>query len=268
MEAEQVTSISLILKSNNAQAYSASRINSFGPLLQGALMEMCDVSYARYLHALPFNPYSQSCVFDDQKNIVWTLSTLNKEAEKHLIAPLLHIGKVELRAINETFSITRRTLNSIPLQSVLGEIKTSEKQRHRIGFISPTAFKSQGEYVFMPTSRLIFQNLFMHYNQVYANGCEVDEETVSYLAQNVRISAYNVRSRYFSCSAGGRTKIPAFVGTVTIDVNGKQPLRGLVSMLLRFGEFSGVGIKTSMGMGRICSIPLTEEHQERTRLGQ
>lgn len=267
MTPEQVTTLSVILEPRNEKSYSASQVNSFGPLLQGALMEMCNGAYASYLHGLSFNPYSQACTLNSKKQIVWTVSTLNSEAKKYLIEPLLNANEVTLRALDNTFAFGQRSMNTLPLQSVIDKLKTSNEECLKVCFLSPTAFKRQGEYVFMPTPRLMFQNLFMHYNQTYANGCEVDPDTIEYIAQNVHISSYNLRSRYFACSAGKRTKIPAFVGEATLHVGGKQPLRGLVSMLVAFGEFAGIGIKTSMGMGMMrCSLPQTEQ-RERSFLG-
>ena len=109
----------------------------------------------------------------------------------------------------------------------------------------------------MPDVRLIFQNLLMHYNQAYAGDNEIDEDTVSYIAEHTRITSYNLRSRYFPRTMGGSDKIPAFAGSLTLHVSGPQSLRGLVSMLLTFGEASGVGIKTSMGMGGMQRIRST-----------
>lgn len=249
METQQLASISLTLEASSGKPYSVSQVNAFGPLLQGALMELCDSSYASYLHAISFNPYSQACTLSPNKTITWTLSTLTNDAAKYLIEPLLSTETIKLRAINEEFAIKSKTLNYLSLQTILDELKTNDNQRHQIRFITPTAFKSHGEYVIMPTPRLIFQNLFMHYNQIFAGEGEADEETIEYIAQNVRISSYNLNSHYFACSAGNKTKLPAFVGEITLNVTGKQPLHGLVGMLLRFGEFAGVGIKTSMGMG-------------------
>lgn len=50
---------------------------------------------------------------------------------------------------------------------------------------------------------------------------------------------------------GKADKIPAFVGSLTLHAAGPQSLRGLVAMLLSFGEASGIGVKTSMGMGGV-----------------
>lgn len=89
----------------------------------------------------------------------------------------------------------------------------------------------------------------MHYNQIYAGSNEIDNETINYIAAHTKVTSYNLRSRYFSRTANSSDKIPGFYGSLKIYVSGPQSLRGLVSLLLNFGEASGIGIKTSMGMG-------------------
>lgn len=45
--------------------------------------------------------------------------------------------------------------------------------------------------------------------------------------------------------------IPSFIGSVKLKCTGNRKFRSLVNMLLKFGEYSGAGIKNSMGMGAI-----------------
>ena len=100
----------------------------------------------------------------------------------------------------------------------------------------------------MPSVRLILQNLLMHYDALYGDSGEIDEETLQYMEQNVKILSYRLHSQYFSHVSGTR-KIPAFMGSLTLSCQGPQPIVGLVRMLLNFGEYAGIGIKTAMGMG-------------------
>ncbi len=77
---------------------------------------------------------------------------------------------------------------------------------------------------------------------LYAN----DETLMNAIFTDCEICEYKLRSTRFFVE---KTKIPAFIGRVTIKIRGTQDFTRLVNMLLRFGEFSGTGIKTSMGMG-------------------
>ena len=106
----------------------------------------------------------------------------------------------------------------------------------------------------MPSVRLIFQNLLMHYRQVYEGNKEIDVDTVAYIDQHVRITAYNLRSQYFAYASGAGKRIPAFMGSLTFSIGGPPTMGGLARMLLKFGEYAGVGVKTSMGMGAFSCI--------------
>ena len=221
---------------------------SLGPYLQGALMERVDGAYAGLLHQLPFNPYSQYCYWDNDV-LVWRVNTLTSDATAYIIDPLRSLDTVEVRGIHAVFEVVKTSQETISLKTLLDTINEPGDQKIRMRFVTPTAFKSQGSYVIMPSVRLVLQNLLMHYGQVYDNDKEGYEETIAYVDQHARIVSYNLRSSYFGQIASGGKKIPAFVGTATLGLRGPEMATGLVRMLLKFGEYSGVGIKTSMGMG-------------------
>ena len=244
----------LILAPLDKQSCSMSHAASLGPFFQGVLMENLDKEYASFLHALPFNPYSQCCYCASDGNIVWQINALNNEAAEHIEASLKNLEKIDLHAVNKTFSIEKRIVESMDIAKLTNCIQEGDKTKFKVRFFTPTAFKSQGEYVILPSVRLIFQNLLMHYGQIYSGDCEVDEETLDYITQNVRIASYSLRSQYFAHSAKSGSKIPAFLGEINLNIRGPKALCGLTELLLKYGEYSGVGIKTAMGMGAMAVI--------------
>lgn len=253
---EQISTLSMVLEPPPSFGATVSKVNSLGPYLQGALLERADSEFVGILHRLPFNPYSQCCTLDGEGRVVWRISALTQEVADELIDPVLDMGRVELRAVGATFDVTERSLETVDLKTLLDSIYEEGPSRVRLQFPTPAAFKSQGSYVFMPSVRLIFQNLLMHYSQVYEGSKEIDFDTVDYIDQNVRITSYNLQSRYYAHAAAQDKKIPAFVGSLTLSIGGPASMAGLVRMLLRFGEFAGVGIKTSMGMGGFACYPI------------
>ena len=60
------------------------------------------------------------------------------------------------------------------------------------------------------------------------------------------IQQYQLRSTAFSLEG---VKIPAYLGTIALRVRGTNTMADFANLLLQFGEYSGVGIKTSLGMG-------------------
>ena len=53
-------------------------------------------------------------------------------------------------------------------------------------------------------------------------------------------------------------RIPGFQGEVTIKINGPQQMVNMAWMLAEFGTYSGVGIKTSLGMGGMMILEKNE----------
>ncbi len=248
--AQRITALSLVLKPTDLPSGAPPlRPDALGPYLQGALMEHTDTAYAQLLHQLPFNPYSQYCFKDSDGNLVWRISALTDEAAAYIIEPMRNAGPITVRSQKLTLEPLKSTLETLDLKALLEAIRQEGDRRQRVRFVTPTAFKSQGDYVFMPSVRHIFQNLLMHYSQVYEGSKEIDVDTVAYIDQHVRITSYNLHSQYFAYASGEGKRIPAFMGTLTLSIGGPATMGGLVRMLLKFGEYAGVGVKTSMGMG-------------------
>ncbi|NHM16481.1 CRISPR-associated endoribonuclease Cas6 [Eggerthellaceae bacterium zg-887] len=261
---DKLTTLTLELAPPDSFDVSPAKASSLGPFLQGCLMEHVDSGYAESVHGLPFNPYSQHCVLDEQSGrLLWCIKALNDGAARAVIDPLRSVDSVSLRGIGKTFQVSKTTSESISLASLVDLLSGESVHKQTVHFVTPTAFKRKGSYEFMPTPRLMLQNLFMHYNQVYGGSHEVDEDVISYIEQHVRISSYNLRSQYFSHAMGEGRKIPAFVGTLTLSMTGPDPLKNLVRMLCAFGEYAGVGIKTSMGMGALKCLKPNKPRQSR-----
>ena len=76
----------------------------------------------------------------------------------------------------------------------------------------------------------------------------------------IEITDYRLMSTYFHMEG---VKIKSFKGKLTFKIHGPKQFVNLINMLLRFGEYSGVGIKASIGMGAIN----VETKERRNRLG-
>ena len=72
------------------------------------------------------------------------------------------------------------------------------------------------------------------------------EEMVEEFEQYAEITDYRLRSVRYSLEG---VRIPSFVGDCTIRIRGPQQLANVAHMLAQYGKYSGVGIKTGLGMG-------------------
>jgi len=226
---------------------------NMGSLLQGALMERLTPDYAELLHHLELNPYSQylSCRASEIK---WVVSTLTETAEQAIIAKLLDTNwkEIVLTRKNIKLCIKERTTGKMTSEALLEKTFFAQCPRCAvIYFLTPAAFKTGGKYQNYPTVPHIFQSLINRYNAVNGDSELPVESTLELVRENVLAVGYNLRSTTFGVEG---IRIPSFLGSLTLKFNGPQQLVNLLHMLLRFGTYSGVGIKTAMGMGAIQVI--------------
>ena len=75
-----------------------------------------------------------------------------------------------------------------------------------------------------------------------------DEETLASLTESSSIVQYKLRSTFFLLEG---VRIPAFKGEIKIKIAGTATMAKYARLLTRFGEYSGVGIKSAIGMGAL-----------------
>lgn len=224
-----------------------------GSLMQGILMEKISPDYAAELHQGSVNPYSQALHFNET-HIHWTISTLNEEAERNILRPLLENtdSSIVVRHKELDLKILKKELTTISYEQLMDETYFGQCSPYlEIHFDSPTAFKVDGAYQFYPTVPHIFQSLIRKYDAFSNEEPIFSEELMKDIGQNVYLSKYHLKSTLFYLE---KTRIPSFRGALTFRIQGPQLFRNLLHMLAAFGEYSGVGIKTAMGMGAIRRV--------------
>ena len=222
-------------------------------LLHGALMQRLDPSYVEKLHVSGSHPFSQF-VTENEDGLVWTIHTLNREAYDHLMQAVSAetFESVFLEHRQETLHVVRKEQVDYSYEDLIKTYYFGTSGRSvKLKFLTPASFKQGGEYVIFPSVRLLFQSLMNRFDAFSPDNSVASEELLSEFEAYARISAYRLRSVDFSLEG---VRIPGFIGEITIRINGPQQLANLGNMLLRFGEFSGVGIKSALGMGGIAII--------------
>jgi CRISPR-associated endoribonuclease Cas6 len=230
--------------------------NVFASSFRGVLMANIDTDYAEQLHVQGLQPYSQSIqIHSEEQNkdmLIWTVNTLNETARHEIIDRMMGepFSGFYLKRIDKGFSITNKVLAEKPINQLTKELYKGDVDRKmRIEFLTPTAFGSSGSYVFVPDLIFIIRNLMQKFALASQMEEEVDTDMLDTIVKHTRLLSYRLRSLRFTVDS---TTIPGFVGHIDIKVNGAQTIANYVAMLLRFAEYSGVGIKTSMGMGAVA----------------
>ncbi len=134
-----------------------------------------------------------------------------------------------------------REEESISYQELL-ELESYE--HYSVDFIKPTTFR-RGRWDYpLPDPPALFRSLYKKWKSHHPFPLEEDK-LLHRVYSKVYILAHKIRVETVELSFG---KLRGFVGNVVFGVNDKEFSR-LVHALLKFGEFSGVGRKSAMGMG-------------------
>lgn len=221
-----------------------------GSLFQGLLMETIDSAYGKLLHSLSNNPYSQY-VYRNQEGTYWILSACNKTAYKEIIQPIIKKDTFYLKKKEKELKVLDRELKMISRTGFIENHLFSQdvKESLILTFRTPTAFKRKNRYVIVPEPGLIFQSLMKKFDD---SGEEkiFSEELLEEINASVFISKYKLRSTLFYLE---KTKIPACLGHIEMRAETNKEVKNILKLLLAFSQFSGTGIKSSMGMG--ASLP-------------
>ena len=228
-------------------------------LFHGALMECFPEEAAVYFHQSQMHPYSQHLEQRDGK-WHWIISSLNKEMKQLIENGLLDRSQILLKKPGLTIDLKEPQV----LEQSEEDLKTifyngNEDRYFPLRFMTPTSFKRQGQYLIYPDLFCLFQSLMMRYDVIFENGM-TDQDTLEELVSQSSILHYRLNSTYFHLEG---VRVPSFLGTITIKMKGTATMRRLARMLLTFGQYSGVGIKTSIGMGAVMiEQPATQHNEE------
>ena len=243
------TSITIRLHGDENQQHGS----YLGSLMQGVLMEKIDPAYAEHLHMTGAHPYSQYIQASDN-TLLWTVNALSEEAYEYIILPLLNDNEkcINLKHRQETLHIVSKNLEQVSFDELVQKYYLGNCSRKLcIRFLTPTGFKQDGKYCIFPTPRLIFQSLMLRQDAGAESSTIYSEEMVEEFEQYAEITDYRLRSVKYSLEG---VRIPAFIGDCTFRIRGPQQLVNVAHMLAQYGRFSGVGIKTGLGMGAMTVV--------------
>lgn len=219
-------------------------------LLQGVMMEQLSAAYADELHLDGLKPYSQNVQIIKGK-AVWEVNTLTDKAYEEIICSLLSESFTRFAFSHDKTEcgIVGKNVSSVTTKEMIETYYLGECGRKiNLNFTTPTAFRQNKTYVFYPDLRLIYSSLMNRFDAFEKEQSIYSEEVLEQLIQYTQVTGYHLRSRMFSLEG---IKIPSFTGMLSLKLHGPSQLVNLVHLLLRYGEYSGVGIKTAIGMGKI-----------------
>jgi CRISPR-associated endoribonuclease Cas6 len=218
-------------------------------LFHGVLMELLPEEYAEQLHISKLHPYTQHLELRTGEWF-WIVTALNEESiQKIIVSILMSVKKITVKKHQLEIDILDKKYQELSDREIAFSFYQQQAKKYiSIQFVTPTAFKQNGKYLNYPDIRSLYLNLMNKYDAVSEQESMRDEETLDQLVENTTISRYELRSTVF-CLEGVR--IPAFLGRLTLRLDGAQTMANFADVLLQFGTYSGIGIKTALGMGAI-----------------
>lgn len=218
-------------------------------VFHGVLMQKVDSFYAQQLHMSQIHPYSQY-INNEDGCVVWNINALEDDCAQKIISVLngYDFDNAELKSKKIIINVLSKELSQISYEDLLKEYYLDGRSVRyiTIRFKTPTAFKSNGKYVIFPTSKLLLNSLAKRYDAFSGSISILDDHLSEYIEENTDIVEYDLKSVKFSLEG---ITIPSFIGTLKIRLSGSREFICLMNMLLKYGEYCGTGIKTSLGMG-------------------
>ena len=217
-------------------------------LFHGYLMENIDSAYAEYFHYNTTNPFT-SCIFKDTKEdkFFWRVTTFSQKAYDMLmsyfskgIPEKIYLKNKDLEINVKSFSIQKKSYEDLFLEAT---------ERKRIKLMSPTSFKSDGITHIFPNISTLISGVIAKINQHSETAELEDKKIVNELLEKVYIKDYNLRTKIFHLES---IKIKGFIGTMDLAIKGEdRTLINILNFLILMSEYTGLGIKTSLGMGGV-----------------
>lgn len=226
--------------------------SSMSSLFHGVLIELANKKVAASLHEDGLRPFSQCVYFDREENAAfWRIGTLTAEVFEQIVAPLFDKKTIFLRQKNWQVILSEpQFLMQTSCEEIADEIfpQSDSPQAVHLQFITPTAFKREGNYVIFPDKIFLINSLLQRWNSFSGQMKLEDVNLVGKLAEFCRITRYNLYTQPFSIE---HVKINGFCGQLNIHFGGNDMVKRIVGSLFKFAPFAGFGIKTALGMGAV-----------------
>lgn len=201
-------------------------------------------------HRHPIPPYTRCW---------WRISLLDDTLFGHLIqlwqninpAHPWHLGPADLyiTGLADTPQDNQPWANSCNYRQ-LYELASDCERHIAFSFCTPTTFRKGRYDASFPTRECVFFSLIHRWNK-YSH-LPISEEVVNFIFP----SFFNIRTEVIS---DNRSKLIGCVGEVSYRILGEAPVDAVkqINALANFALYSGVGRKTTMGMGMVRRLNFT-----------
>ena len=223
---------------------------NMGSAFHGWILEQIEREYGDRLHAAALKPFSQY-LRNNRQNGQYSLcfQSLNTEAKEKIVESIkdkkeIHLKEKGIVAKIEAVEVWPETSYNALTERYYLNVKP---QRYMtIALQSPTSFSVAKHYLNYPSIFHIYQSLINRWNAFSTTIKITDETVLKHLVDYTHLSDYRLQTQVYTVGGG---KIKGFSGTMTLCVKGPETMVNLANLLFAFSNYSGIGIKTALGMG-------------------
>lgn len=230
---------------------------AMGSIFHGALMDVIAPTSAELYHHMTLRPYSQVVYWDETKHCpLWRIGTLTDEAYERLVIPLEKVPALWLKQKQYEVSLgpmqllRQTSFEDLAAQFVKDDSAPAGAEWQCLSIMS---FKQEGRYVILPDIRLIYQSLLQRWNTFSDTVKLEQDDLLEQLTSHCRLTKYQLRSKVFSVNG---SQIYGCEGWQRFSFFGYDMLKRLQGLLTSLAPFSGVGVKTALGMGAVDTTVL------------
>ena len=228
----------------------------WGSMLHGLLMENLPEPWPEELHRDDLRPVSQWIEIKGPDCFIWHIHSLRDDFTEMLESMLLEKTEYILKHNDVSLSVSNVEKRHCSLAEYMKSFFLAEEACPGLfmTFRTPTTHKTMGQYAVFPSADLIAGNLRKRLCAIAPDFALADEQAYEQVLQHTRIQRYKLESARYQLEGTG---VVGYTGRLELRFFGPDPLRRLAGALFAFAEWSGVGIKTALGMGG-CEVMIRE----------
>lgn len=218
-------------------------------LLHGVIMRLLSNDTQDMLHnSSSYSPLKQRLLINGN-DVIWEIVSLTSSVGEEIESIFQNLNSIFIEYHQQDVPILEKKIKKIDekelVHNCLNEVTVSKN--FKLNIVTPTSFKSDGQYMIFPDVSKMFRSIMLMFDEFNHELNLFDVETLRFIEENVKITDYHIKSTRFHLEG---VKIPSFKGSINLHVNGSPQIIHFVRLVLEYGSLSGIGIKTSLGMGK------------------
>ena len=237
---------------------------SFGSILHGMLIDHLPDEWKEMLHSEQIRPVSQWVEGINETDFIWHVSVLDESLGDMLGELFRKENDWECRYLNTSMHIETVSQKQTGFQEYIEPFYLAEEPHTGINLIfrTVTTHKTQGKYATFPSVSLIANSISKRICSIRPDFSLSDPECLEQIIERTSIARYQLRSAFYELE---HSRVTGYIGQMELRFSGSDELRRLAGILFAFAPWSGVGIKTALGMGG-CDVSLLKRSESAKKL--